>query len=49
VDYIVKPFNEMEVLARTKNHLSLKKLMKEKNELIQEVASLSRIDPLTGL
>lgn len=49
VDYIVKPFKEVEVLARVKTHLSLKKLLKEKNELIQKLDSLSRIDPLTGI
>lgn len=49
VDYIVKPFKEMEVLVRIKTHLSMQKLIKEKNELIQELDSLSRIDPLTGI
>jgi diguanylate cyclase (GGDEF)-like protein len=49
VDYIVKPFKAMEVLARVKTHLSLRKLIKEKNELIQKLDSLSRIDPLTEL
>ena len=48
-DYIVKPYKEMEVLVRIKTQLSLKKLIKEKNELIRELDSLSRIDPLTGI
>lgn len=49
VDYIVKPFEEMEVLARVRTQLSLQKLVTEKNELIRELDSLARIDPLTGL
>jgi len=49
VDYIVKPFKGMEVLVRIKTHLSLRRLIKEKNQLIQKLDSLSRIDPLTGL
>lgn len=48
-DYIVKPFKVMEVLVRVRTHLSLKKLIKEKNALIEELDSLSRIDPLTGI
>lgn len=49
VDYIIKPFKDLEVLARIKTHLSLKKLLNEKSELIQKLDSLSRIDPLTGI
>jgi diguanylate cyclase (GGDEF)-like protein len=49
VDYIVKPFEAMEVLARVRTQLSLQKLATEKNELIRELDSLARIDPLTGL
>ena len=49
VDYIVKPFREEEVLARVRSQLSIKKLFLEKNELIEKLDSLSRIDPLTGI
>jgi len=49
VDYIIKPFKDLEVLARIKTHLSLKKLLNEKSALIQKLDSLSRIDPLTGI
>jgi diguanylate cyclase (GGDEF)-like protein len=46
-DYVVKPFREEEVLVRINTQLSLRKLLLEKNELIEELDSLSRIDPLT--
>ena len=49
VDYIIKPFKEKEIFARVKTHLYLKKLITEKIELIRELDSLSRIDPLTGI
>jgi len=49
VDYIVKPFKGMEVLVRVKSHLSIRKLIKEKNELIHKLDLLSRVDPLTEL
>lgn len=44
VDYIEKPFQELEVLVRTKNQLSIIKLNREKKELIEKLDSLSRID-----
>jgi diguanylate cyclase (GGDEF)-like protein len=49
VDYIIKPFNEKEVLVRVGTQLSLKKAAYEKEALIRELDSLSRIDPLTKL
>ena len=49
VDYITKPFQEKEVLARIETQLSLRKANREKQELIRELDSLSRIDPLTKL
>jgi diguanylate cyclase (GGDEF)-like protein len=49
VDYIIKPFNEKEVLARVGTQLSLRKMAKEKEALIKELDSLSRIDSLTKL
>ncbi len=49
VDYIVKPFQQKEVVARVKNQLITVKLMHEKNKLIEELDSISRIDPLTGV
>ncbi len=49
VDYVVKPFQEQEVLARIGSQLSLRKIAYEKEELIRKLDSLSRIDPLTKL
>ena len=48
-DYVVKPFEEREVLARIGSQLSLRKIAYEKEELIRKLDSLSRIDPLTKL
>lgn len=49
VDYVTKPFNSYELLARVKTHLELKMskdLLKEKNKLLE---ILSVTDGLTGL
>ena len=48
-DYITKPFQEKEVLARIGTQLSLRKINHENEELIRELDALSRIDPLTKL
>lgn len=48
-DYITKPFQEKEVLARIGTQLSLRKINSENQELIRELDFLSRIDPLTKL
>lgn len=48
-DYITKPFQEKEVLARIGTQLSLRKINNENQELIRELDFLSRIDPLTRL
>jgi diguanylate cyclase (GGDEF)-like protein len=48
-DYIKKPFQEKEVLARIGTHLSLKKANSEKEQLIKDLDALSRIDLLTKL
>lgn len=48
-DYIVKPFQELEVVERVKNQLSIIRLIQDKNKLIEELDSISRIDPLTGI
>lgn len=49
VDYITKPFNKEEVLARVKTHLQLKLLLEEKTKLIKKLDQTSRTDSLTGL
>jgi diguanylate cyclase (GGDEF)-like protein len=49
VDYVVKPFNSIELLARVKTHLELKiskDLLKIKNEQLRELAIT---DSMTGL
>jgi diguanylate cyclase (GGDEF)-like protein len=49
VDYVTKPFNSFELLARVKTHVELKTsrdLLKEQNELLQK---LSITDRMTGL
>ncbi len=47
VDYITKPFNKPELLARVKTHLMLKHTTHELKRALAEVESLARIDPLT--
>ncbi|MBC8284683.1 MAG: response regulator [Nitrospinae bacterium] len=42
-DYITKPFQEKEVLARVRNQLSLRKTLYEKDELIKELNDFSLI------
>ncbi len=49
VDYIKKPFQQEEVLARIASQIKIVKLIREKETLIRELDSLSRIDPLTRL
>jgi diguanylate cyclase (GGDEF)-like protein len=49
VDYVIKPFNSIELLARVKTHLELKisrDLLKTKNEQLRELAIT---DSMTGL
>jgi two-component system, cell cycle response regulator len=56
VDYIKKPFNELELKARVKNHVELKKIREEleqKNAKLQEMYDtlqlVANTDPLTKL
>ena len=48
-DYIVKPFDEGELLARVKVHLKLKFLQDELKKKNAELQELSGIDQLTGV
>ena len=48
-DYIIKPFQELEVVERVKSQLTIINLIKDKNKLIKELDSISRVDPLTGI
>ena len=56
VDYITKPFNQLELLARVKTHLELKQTQDELKKALEEVQKLAReleklatTDPLTGI
>ncbi|MCA9482255.1 MAG: diguanylate cyclase [Nitrospina sp.] len=49
VDYISKPFREEEIQARVAAQIRIRKLIGEKEKLIQELDLISRIDPLTRL
>ena len=50
VDYIGKPFRQEEVCARVRTHLSLRTLMKEKEQLISELQeALAKVKTLSGL
>jgi diguanylate cyclase (GGDEF)-like protein len=56
VDYVIKPFNPAELLARVKMHLELKysrqklqHLLQEQIKLVQELERLANTDSLTGI
>ncbi|HEY9852240.1 MAG TPA: diguanylate cyclase [Leptolyngbyaceae cyanobacterium] len=56
VDYVTKPFNAPELLARVRTHLELKKTREElkaalyeQSRLIEKLEKLATTDPLTGI
>jgi diguanylate cyclase (GGDEF)-like protein len=56
VDYIVKPFNTYELLARVRTHLELRyaqnklqKMLEEQKELVKKLERLANTDSLTGV
>ncbi|MBI9091343.1 MAG: diguanylate cyclase [Desulfobacterium sp.] len=49
VDYITKPFEEAEVLARVKTHLTIGRLQQELEARNRELAALVHIDGLTRI
>jgi response regulator RpfG family c-di-GMP phosphodiesterase len=50
VDYISKPFNMVELFARVKTHLFLRKTLKTQGELIEKLEeSLKQVKQLSGL
>jgi len=49
VDYITKPIEELEVLARVRTHLTISALRKELEERNRELARLVNVDALTGI
>ena len=48
-DYVTKPFDAAELVARVKVHLKIKKLQDELNRVIEHFKELSLTDPLTSL
>jgi len=49
VDYITKPFEKAEVLARVKTHLTIRRLQQELEARNRELAALVHIDGLTKI
>lgn len=49
VDYITKPFNQQELLARVKTHLMLKHTYDQLKKALTAMEHLARTDTLTGL
>ena len=49
VDYVTKPFNAPELLARVRTHLELKHTRDELEKALQELEQLAITDPLTGI
>ncbi|MGK7928390.1 MAG: diguanylate cyclase [Spirulina sp.] len=49
VDYITKPFNFRELLARVKTHLELKYTRDKLKKALAELEKLATTDPLTGI
>ncbi|MES9937759.1 MAG: diguanylate cyclase [Sedimenticola sp.] len=49
VDFVTKPFDPPEVLARVKTHIRLVMLQRELQEKNRELKRLATTDPLTGL
>jgi diguanylate cyclase (GGDEF)-like protein len=49
VDYIVKPFRALELLARVRNHLELKQIRDELRKALVKLEKLATTDSLTGI
>jgi len=49
VDYITKPFNGLELLARVKTHIELRHYIKELEKKQEKLAQIISTDPLTSL
>lgn len=50
VDYITKPFEDLEVLARVSTHIELQSIRKEQSRLISELqAALAEVKQLRGI
>lgn len=49
VDYITKPFREVEIVKRSETHLRLSRLTKEFKATAQKMEKLANTDPLTGI
>lgn len=48
-DYVLKPFNPLELVARVKAHLRIKLLQDELKQVNEKLKTLSNTDPLTNL
>lgn len=48
-DYLTKPFNDLELIARVNVHLNLKRLRDQLTEKNQELERIARVDGLTGV
>ncbi len=48
-DYVLKPFNPLELVARVKAHLRIKLLQDELKQVNEKLETLSNTDPLTEL
>lgn len=46
VDYLIKPINYMELLARVETHLSLKRKLGHLQKALQEISTLSKLLPI---
>lgn len=49
IDYVTKPFQVQELLARVKTHLKLKDITDRLRQALDEVEKLAGTDPLTGV
>ena len=49
VDYITKPFQQVEVLARIRTHLALRRKQQELEEALEEIRKLSGIIPICSV
>lgn len=49
VDYVTKPFNAPELLARVRTHLELKHTKDQLKESLMELEQIATTDPLTGV
>ena len=49
VDYIIKPFHDVELIARVRTHLSIREMSQELKAAAQKLYELAHTDSLTGI